>query len=695
MRHWFILFFCCTAFLAQAQPFPVGSRTLTFNDPARSGGFGSGGGPGRQIQCEIYYPATTAGANATVANGSFPVVVFGHGFVMTWDVYRPIYDSLARNGYVVVLPRTEGDIGPSHTDFAKDLALALDRTLALNTSAPSPFFGKLNGRGAIGGHSMGGGSTFLADAYTTQATCYFTFAAANTNPSAIAAAVTISRPHLLLAGEHDCVAPPADHQDDMYNALSGVCKVQVTINDAMHCQFNASNFNCNFGEQSLFCFQQSVDRDSQLRVTRKFLTPWLDYYLKGNCDAWTTFQQHLAAGFGVTVRQSCVMSVPTAASISGPVSFCTGTSASLAAAPAGFTYLWSNGTTASAASVQTGGNYTVTVSNPYCQRVSPPFVLQELSPPSPPTGIIGPDTLCSWISDWDFTLNAVSGATGYQWSLPGTLVNATADSAEIILGNPYSGLITVQAGNSCGYSVPYSMPITVLSPPAAQQIQAEPAVCLGSNVLLATVTPESGWQFSWALQGSGWQLVSGNGSPQVNVQPGISAGQLSVTAENAHCSLSLDTMLISILDTPQVSILNASGQLSANAAYPTYQWFFNGVAVSQNSSFSPTQSGLVQLQVTDANGCSGWSAPYTFSLLTAATETDAAGWHIYPNPATEQIIVESEQAAVVQITDRLGRHLLHSAIEAGQKKIISLQGFASGLYVVSLGQSLHRLLLIP
>ncbi|MDG0973711.1 MAG: hypothetical protein P8O07_06080, partial [Crocinitomicaceae bacterium] len=55
----FIMFGSC--FVMHAQQ--VGTTTITFNDPARTGGFGSGGGAGRQIQTEIYYPATTAGTD--------------------------------------------------------------------------------------------------------------------------------------------------------------------------------------------------------------------------------------------------------------------------------------------------------------------------------------------------------------------------------------------------------------------------------------------------------------------------------------------------------------------------------------------------------------------------------------------------------------------------------------------------------
>ena len=46
--------------------FAVGHTTITFNDPARTGGTGTGGGPGRQIQTEIYYPSATAGDNLPV-----------------------------------------------------------------------------------------------------------------------------------------------------------------------------------------------------------------------------------------------------------------------------------------------------------------------------------------------------------------------------------------------------------------------------------------------------------------------------------------------------------------------------------------------------------------------------------------------------------------------------------------------------
>jgi hypothetical protein len=75
MKHLLIIIFLSIGANSFCQ-YSIGSTTITFNDPARSGGFGSGGGPGRQIQCEIYYPASSAGVNVAVSTGEFPVIVF-------------------------------------------------------------------------------------------------------------------------------------------------------------------------------------------------------------------------------------------------------------------------------------------------------------------------------------------------------------------------------------------------------------------------------------------------------------------------------------------------------------------------------------------------------------------------------------------------------------------------------------------
>jgi dienelactone hydrolase len=270
--------------------FAVGHTTITFNDPARTGGTGTGGGPGRQIQTEIYYPSATTGDNLPVSNGSFPVIVFGHGFAMAWDAYQNIWEDLVAEGYILAFPRTEGSLFPSpvHADFGLDLAQVSNKILALNSTVGSIFENKINGNAAIMGHSMGGGATFLAAANNSNIKTIVGLAPAETNPSSIAAAANVSVPTLVFSGSEDGVTPPASNHIPIYDAVSGSCKYYINILGGAHCYFANTNFNCDFGEATSST-GISIQRAVQQQVLTDYVLPWFDYYLKENCAAWNTF----------------------------------------------------------------------------------------------------------------------------------------------------------------------------------------------------------------------------------------------------------------------------------------------------------------------------------------------------------------------------------------------------------------------
>lgn len=282
---------------------PVGHTTITFNDPGRTGGFGSGGGAGRQIQTEIYYPAASAGNDVPVVGTDLPVISFGHGFSMAWDSYTNIWEALVNEGYVIAFPRTEGGFSPSHQEFGTDLAQVITKIQALNTNASSLFFGKLGTTSAIMGHSMGGGSSFLAANVNPNITTMVTMAAANTTPSSVTASQQITLPNLVISGVNDCVAPPVDHQDDMYDSLISTYKTQVNIIGGGHCYFANSNFNCSFGEGT--CSPNpSITRAQQQDATMDMIALWLRKFLKSDCSAGSAFQDSLTNSNRITFRQN-------------------------------------------------------------------------------------------------------------------------------------------------------------------------------------------------------------------------------------------------------------------------------------------------------------------------------------------------------------------------------------------------------
>ena len=284
----------------------IGHRTVTFNDATRTGGYGSGGGAGRQIQTEIYYPSSAAsdGDSTAFATGQYPVLIFGHGFVMAWSSYDNIWKDLVPQGYIICFPRTEGSTSPSHTDFGKDLALIQSKMQALNAVSSSAFYNHIVNKTAIMGHSMGGGSSFLACSGNTAPTTLVTFAAANTNPSSIAAATQVTIPTLVIAGQNDCVAPPAAHQDSMYLKTAASCKAEITIKGAAHCEFANTSVTCSFGEGT--CSPQpTITSAQQHAIASVYYSSWLKYWLKGDCQAWNLFLDSANNATNITKQLSC------------------------------------------------------------------------------------------------------------------------------------------------------------------------------------------------------------------------------------------------------------------------------------------------------------------------------------------------------------------------------------------------------
>jgi len=280
-----------------AQSFQVGHKQQTFIDASRSN---------RNITTEIYYPADMSGDNVSIASGQFPVLVFGHGFLMAWSAYADIWNEIVPNGYILVFPTTETSFFPSHTNFGKDIAFLVGAMKTEGTNAASTFFGGVATTSAAMGHSMGGGSAFLSVQYDPSITALATLAAANTNPSSINAAKNIGIPSIVIAGANDCVAPPPQHQLPMYDALSSACKTYVTIIGGSHCQFANTNTNCSLGE--LTCSPPpAISPILQQNTTSSLLLPWLNYYLKNDIDAGLEFQNLITKGNGIESQQNCLL----------------------------------------------------------------------------------------------------------------------------------------------------------------------------------------------------------------------------------------------------------------------------------------------------------------------------------------------------------------------------------------------------
>jgi len=285
--------------LGSSQPFQIGHTTINFTDLSRSN---------RVIAAEIYYPSDIAGDNVamtTLTSVTFPVLSFGHGFVMTWDAYQNYWNFLVPNGYIMVFPKTEGSFSPSHLDFGKDLSFVLEQMSILGNTSSSIFYNRISSMNAVMGHSMGGGASFLAAQLNPNIKTIVNFAPAETNPSAIQAAASITIPSLIFARVNDCVTPPNTNQIPMYNGLISNCKTIINIIGGSHCQMANSNTLCSFGEAS--CSPTAtISRSAQHAKIFSYLLPWLEFQLKGNCFQGNAFDTQILVDNNITFQKNCI-----------------------------------------------------------------------------------------------------------------------------------------------------------------------------------------------------------------------------------------------------------------------------------------------------------------------------------------------------------------------------------------------------
>ena len=104
--------------------------------------------------------------------------------------------------------------------------------------------GAFDGRIAIGGHSMGGGASWLSAESTPPVDAYVVF-------SAISAGALIEGPAMVVSGADDAVTPPATQHEPIYEAaVNSLCRAFVSIPEGGHCGYRRLPARCVILENS-------------------------------------------------------------------------------------------------------------------------------------------------------------------------------------------------------------------------------------------------------------------------------------------------------------------------------------------------------------------------------------------------------------------------------------------------------------
>lgn len=88
---------------------------------------------------------------------------------------------------------------------------------------------------------------------------------------------------------------------------------------------------------------------------------------------------------------------------------------------------------------------------------------------------------------------------------------------------------------------------------------------------------------------------------------------------------------------PEIPTISENGSDLQSTSATTYQWYMNGdlIVGATTQNYTPTQSGIYVVRITDANGCVyRYSAGYAYSISTGINDIETKDVSIYPNPTT-------------------------------------------------------------
>ena len=305
----------------------------------------------------------------------------------------------------------------------------------------------------------------------------------------------------------------------------------------------------------------------------------------------------------------------------GSTTFCQGSNLRInAATGTGYTYQWKRngvditGSTQSFYFATTAGTYTVVIVNGACTTTSSAITVTVNPLPTATSVAAGPTTFCNGGS---VIINANTG-TGltYQWRRNGVnIVGATGAAYTAATAGLYQ--VIVSNGTCSATSIGVNV---VVSTPAAPVIVAGGPVtfCQGNNVNLS-VTPGAGYTYQWQLNG-----VNVPGAT-ASVFSAIAGGVYTVTVTSGACVSTSAPMTVSIIPAPP-AVITAAGPvtfcqgdeviLNANRGNNlSYQWSYNGLAVTGATSFNLTAalSGVYTVTIFDG-ACPATSTAVTVTV---------------------------------------------------------------------------------
>jgi hypothetical protein len=327
------------------------------------------------------------------------------------------------------------------------------------------------------------------------------------------------------------------------------------------------------------------------------------------------------------------------------------------------------------APVETERTYTITVWTYSNNADSSRCDVQVRIPGLPPQGFTmqlaadGPLTFCEGDS---VMLDAGSGYTTYLW-----MNGEQTQQISVKRSGEYSCTVRrsdgVHGRSDTVRVTVYQLPQPVITPGSPVTI------CKGETVMLQTTGSYA--EYEWS---------TGANTPGINV---AATGKYHVRVRSSdNCWGYSDTVTVSMKPSPTKPVIRRLGDALRSDTAHAYQWYLNSALIpgATGPLHVARQTGVYQVQVTNAEGCSAMSDPFNVNVLdmdNAPPVAESASLHTWPEPANDVLHIELRnpdvEAVMLVLYDIRGRaEIIHTGMLTGDtvEFTYSLRGREPGVY---------------
>lgn len=272
-------------------------------------------------------------------------------------------------------------------------------------------------------------------------------------------------------------------------------------------------------------------------------------------------------------------------------------------------------------------------------------------------------------------LEASFNSTTYDWQPPTGLDTITTKTVKASPTNSNYYTVTVIDPNS-GCIGTGSVFVKVNQKPVIQTNPANLVVCDGDSL---NVTLSGGDTYQWMPS----TYLSNDNTGNVKMYPDRNFSYViqSTSADGCTSEKTVNVTKNGVIAPP----VNQNGNiLSVPNNYVSYQWYQDNtviIPIANTHQFGIKMKGKYKCLVTDANGCSGFSDEIDITP-TNINGLSKESFTVYPNPAKDQIMVESSLSLEIEIYSVDGKRLIQT-----NEKVININNLHNGLYIMKLTES--------